>query len=186
MGQSKQLLPIDGQPMVRRVVEAVCAARLDQVIVVVGDQAQAVTGALSGLAVDVVTNQDWLTGMSTSLRSGLAAVRPEIEAALIVLADQPALGPALLQQIVAHYAQTRAPIVVPVYEGKRGNPVLFDRRVFAELRKVEGDKGGRGLLARYEDQVSRLPVGDPAVILDVDTQDDYRRATTLNTGAGSS
>jgi molybdenum cofactor cytidylyltransferase len=175
MGRLKQLLPVDGQPMVRRVVEAVCAAGLAQVVVVVGAEAEAVQRALDGLPIEAVVNQKWPEGMSTSLHAGLCALRPEIEAAIIVLADQPALSPGLLRAVVDRYRATAAPIVVPFYRGQRGNPVLFGRALFVELMAVKGDRGGRVLLARHEDEIERFEAGDPAVVLDIDTYQDYEK-----------
>jgi molybdenum cofactor cytidylyltransferase len=179
MGQLKQLLPIGGQPMVRRVVEAVCAAGLAQVIVVVGAQAGEVEQALVTLPADVVVNERWVEGMSTSLRAGLQALGPEIQAALIVLADQPALTPNLLRTLVARYRATGAPVVVPFYQGQRGNPVLFDRSLFPELLAVEGDQGGRTLLARHEEEMERVEIDEPAANLDVDTRGDYEKVQEL-------
>ena len=179
MGQLKQLLPVGGQPMVRRVAEAVCAAGLAQVVVVVGAQADEVTQSLAGVPVDVIANERWAEGMSTSLRAGLQALGPEIQAALIVLADQPTLTPHLLEIVVARYRATGAPIVAPFYQGQRGNPVLFDRALFPELLAVEGDQGGRALLARYRTQVERIEVDDPAAVLDIDTRQDYEKAREL-------
>ena len=161
--------------MVRRVTEAACAAGLAQVVVVVGTHAQAVEEALRGLEVDVVVNRAWARGLSTSLRAGLGALQPEVNAALIILADQPALTPGLLQALVARYLATGAPIVAPFYRGQRGNPVLFDRALFPELVAIEGDRGGRVLLTRYEARVERVETQDPAVTLDLDTWRDYER-----------
>jgi molybdenum cofactor cytidylyltransferase len=175
MGRLKQLLPIDGQPMVRRVVEAVCAAGLAQVVVVVGAGAEAVQRTLAGLPVEPVVNEAWMEGMSTSLHTGLRALRPEIEAAIVILADQPALSPGLIRAVVDHYRATAAPIVVPLYRGQRGNPVLFGRAVFPELLAVEGDRGGRALLTRHGAEVERFETDDPAVVLDVDTLQDYEK-----------
>lgn len=173
MGQTKQLLPIDGQPMVRRVAQAACQAALAQVVVVVGAEAEDVAGALSGLELKIVHNPAWEQGMSTSLRAGLGALRPEIEAALIILADQPGLTPAVLEALVEAYLTSRAPIVAPFYRGRRGNPVLFARTLFAELGQVEGDRGGRALLVGYEGDVARIDLDDAAILLDVDTRRDY-------------
>lgn len=175
MGRLKQLLPVDGQPMVRRVTQTVVAAGLAQVIVVIGAQADRVREVLHDLPVEIVVNEQWPAGMSRSLRAGLQAVQPEIQAALIVLADQPTLTPPLLQKLVARYQATRAAIVTPFYQGRQGNPVLFDRSLFAELVAVEGDQGGRSLLARYQAQIERVEVDDPAVILDIDTRDEYEQ-----------
>ncbi len=175
MGQLKQLLPVDGQPMVRRVTQTVCAAGLAQVIVVLGAQADRVREAVHGLPVEIVINEQWAAGMSHSLRAGLEAIRPDIQAALIVLADQPRLTPALLQKLVSRYQATRAAIVAPFYQGRQGNPVLFDRTLFAELMAIEGDQGGRSLLTRYPEQIERVEVDDPAVVLDIDTREEYEQ-----------
>jgi molybdenum cofactor cytidylyltransferase len=175
MGQPKQLLPIDGQPMVRRVAEAACATELAQVVVVVGAQADAVRQALVGLPVDVVFNGSWAEGMSTSVQAGLSGLASGIQAVLIILADQPGLTPDLLNTLVTRYYATRAVIVAPFYQGQRGNPVLFDRSLFDELTTTRGDQGGRMLILRHESDVERVDVDDPSVLLDVDTRQDYEK-----------
>jgi 4-nitrophenyl phosphatase len=173
MGRPKQLLTIGGQPMVRRVTQAVCATGLAQVVAIVGAQAEKVQQALAGLPVEVIVNSLWEEGLATSLRAGLHALRPEIQAAMIVLADQPALTPALLQTLVDRYRISRAPIVVPFYSSQRGNPVLFDRSLFPELLAAEGDQGGRVLIQRYDKRLERVQIDDAAVLMDIDTRQDY-------------
>jgi molybdenum cofactor cytidylyltransferase len=173
MAQLKQLLPIDGVPMVRRVTEAVCAVGLNQVVVVIGAQASAVETALRGLPVSLTTNKAWDQGLSTSVRAGLRALQPEIQAALLVLADQPGVTPPLMRALVARYRTSRAQIVAPTYQGRRGNPVIFDRALFPELLRARGDQGGRGVIAQRQNQVDLVETGDPAVLLDLDTFDDY-------------
>jgi molybdenum cofactor cytidylyltransferase len=176
MGQSKQLLPISGQPMVHKVVAAVCAAGLAQVIVVVGSEAGAVAEALEGLPVNIVMNERWADGMSTSLQAGLRAMQPEAQAALIALADQPGLTPDLLAGLVSRYQDTGAAIVAPFYQGQRGNPVLFDRTLFAELLAVQGDRGGRSVIARHAQEVERVDLTGSAMLIDVDTPEEYDTA----------
>jgi molybdenum cofactor cytidylyltransferase len=177
MGRPKQLLSIEGQPMVRRVTEVVCASGLAQVIVVVGAHAERVEAALIGLPVEIAHNQSWREGLSTSLHTGIGALRPDIGAVLVILADQPALTPGLLLRLVERYRATGAPIVAPVYRGQRGNPVLFDRSLFPELLAVHGDRGARKVVARYAEQLERVACDDPAVVQDVDTVEDYQTAT---------
>lgn len=177
MGRPKQLLLIDGQPMVRHVTETVCASGLAQVIVVLGAHAETVEMALAGLPVEIVRNPAWREGLSTSLHTGIDALRPGIGAALVVLADQPALTPSLLQQLVERYHATQAPIIAPFYRGQRGNPVLFDRSLFPELLAVHGDRGARKVIERYAEQMERVPCEDPAVVQDVDTLQDYETVT---------
>lgn len=90
------------------------------------------------------------------------------------MADQPALTTELLRLLVKRYRSTGALIVAPFYLGRRGNPVLFDRVLFPELLAQEGDRGGRILIARYPEQVEQVVVDDPAVIMDIDSPEDYR------------
>ena len=174
MGQPKQLLPLAGRPMVHHVTSALVALGLSQVIVVTGAHAEAVGAALADLPVDILVNDSWTDGMSSSMRAGLRALHPEIQAVLLVLADQPALTAELLQSLIARYRATGAPVVAPVYRGQRGNPVLFDRALFPELLSVRGDRGGRALIDWYGEQVELVRVNDPAVIADVDSPEDYQ------------
>jgi molybdenum cofactor cytidylyltransferase len=175
MGELKQLLPMVGRPLVWHTTRAVCAAGLAQVVVVLGARARAVQQALVDMAVEFTTNEVWAEGMSTSLRAGIDALRPEIAATLVVLADQPTLSPTLLRALVQRYKDTGAPVVAPFYHGRRGNPVLFDRSVFPELLAIQGDQGGRTLFARYRANLERFETDDEAVLLDVDTPQDYAK-----------
>jgi molybdenum cofactor cytidylyltransferase len=179
MGEPKQLLPLRGRPMVRRVVEAVCQAELAQVVVVVGAHASAVGRSLAGLEVDITLNEAWAEGMASSLRVGLQAVRSELQAAIVILADQPSLSPDLLHLLVGRWRVTGAPIVAPFYRGRRGNPVLFDRVLFADLKQVTGDQGGRVIITKHQDRLERVDVEDPAVVADVDTRQDYEQAREI-------
>jgi len=173
MGQPKQLLPVGGRPMVRLVTEVAVSAGLAQIVVVIGAHAEAVRAALAGLPVGLVLNEAWADGLSSSVRAGLRALDPGTQAALLVLGDQPALTADLLRLLVDRYLATGAPIVAPFYEGQRGNPVLFDRALFSELSTVEGDRGGRILIDRYQGRVERVDVEDAAVIMDIDSPQDY-------------
>lgn len=182
MGEPKQLLVLQGKPMLRRVTETVCAAGLRQVVVVVGAHAQLVKQAISNLDVDLVINDAWPEGMSTSVRTGIRALEPEIQAVLLVLADQPALSPDLLQAMIARYHATGARIVAPYYEGRRGNPVLFDSDLFPELLSIEGDQGARAVIARHKDAVERVEIEDSKAFVDVDTHQDYEAMRTTGIG----
>lgn len=154
-GSQKLLASVGGVPLVRRSVERLLEASLDELVVVVGSNAVAVGVALAGLSVRTVTNTAYAAGMSTSLRTGLDALGPETEAALVALADQPGVGADIVDRLVKRYRADRSPIVAPVYRGGiRGNPILFDRSLFAELRAVTGDEGGRSVVARDPGRVS--------------------------------
>ena len=172
-GQPKQLIPWGGKTMVEHVVDVLLASPVDEVIVVLGCQAEAVGAALGARPVRIVVNEEWDRGLSTSVRAGLGAASPNAMAALFVLADQPGLTPELVGRLVERHRRTLSPIVAPVYEGWRGNPVLFDQVLFPELAALEGDVGGRVLIKRYPQQVEKVEVGCGEILLDVDTPEDY-------------
>ena len=149
VGSQKLLASVGDVPLVRRSVEALLATSLDELVVVLGSNALAVAAALRGLSVRTVTNTAYAAGMSTSLRAGLEAVHPSTDAALIALADQPGVGAGIVDRLIERYRESRSAIVAPVYRGGvRGNPVLFDRALFDELRTVTGDEGGRSVVMR--------------------------------------
>jgi molybdenum cofactor cytidylyltransferase len=177
MGRLKQALPVDpdGIPMLRRAAQVASRASMTQVVVVLGCQAEALVPLLDGLAVDCVVNPAWDRGLSTSVRAGLDALRPEIDAALFLPVDQPRLTSGLLQALVAQHILTEAPIVVPRHVGQRGTPVLFARTLWPDLLAVEGDRGGRELIDRHAERVAWLEVDDPTSLADVDTPEDYQR-----------
>jgi molybdenum cofactor cytidylyltransferase len=176
MGRQKLLLPMsDGRLLVRLAVEQVLAAGLDDAVVVLGQEAEAVALALAGLPVRTVVNPRYAEGQSTSLRAGLDALLPGTEAAVIALGDQPLPDPTVIRRIVATFHGCGGPIAVPVYRGGRGNPVLFAATLFDELRDVRGDQGGRGVIARDPARVVEVPVDAP-VPADIDTPEDYDAA----------
>jgi molybdenum cofactor cytidylyltransferase len=176
MGRQKLTLPMaGGRPLVRLAVEQVLAAGLDEVVVVVGGDAEAVAAALATLPVRVVVNPRYAEGQSTSLRTGLDALRPGTDAAVVALGDQPLPDPDVIRRLVAAFRTTGRPIAVPVYRDGRGNPVLFGATLFGELRGVTGDQGGRGVIARDPARVVEVPV-DMAMPADIDTPEDYEAA----------
>jgi molybdenum cofactor cytidylyltransferase len=175
MRQPKQLLDWGGRPLVRVVVEEALAAPLDDLLVVTGGAHAAVARALAGLPVRVVYNPDYAAGQSTSLRAGIAALGPSVEAALVLLGDQPFVTAAVIGAILAEAERTDAPAVAPSYRGRRGNPVLFRQPLFSELTTVEGDQGARGLLARLGGSLALVAIDDDRPLIDIDTPEEYAR-----------
>jgi len=175
MGQPKQLLPVGGQPMVGRVVDTVLAAGIEQVIVVLGSSANEVQRALAGKPVTLIVNPHWQEGIASSLRAGLSPIVAQADAVLFVPADMPRLSAPPIQAVVARFLSTGKAIVAPTCNGRRGNPVLFARPLFAELMRLRGDAGGRTLFAAHADDIELVEVGDEGILLDIDTPDEYDR-----------
>ena len=168
MGSNKLIADLGGKPVVAHVVDAIAAAGLPPPVVVVGHRADAVRAALAGRRVTFVEAPDFAAGMSRSLRAGLAAAPAAWGAAIVALGDMPAVDPATYAALVAAMLD-RIPVVVPTWNGKRGNPVLWGRAHWPRLMAVTGDSGGRALLAEFGDRLVEVAVDDPGILVDVDT-----------------
>jgi len=175
-GSPKQLLAWKGKTLLEHVVDTALESSVQQVVVVLGHEAPRIGALLGHRSAELVVNAHWAAGQSSSIRTGLQAVQETCEACLFILADQPNLTSALLDQLVARYRRTLAPIVAPVCRGRRGNPVLFSRALFRELLHVRGDQGGRQVMRHHEHEIETLEVADESLFLDIDTVDDYERA----------
>jgi molybdenum cofactor cytidylyltransferase len=173
MGRPKQLLLVDGQPMLVRVVDAALKAGLAQVIVVLGADSGEIAGTLKDRPVTIVANPDWEEGMASSLRAGLASVDDRSGAALFIPADMPRLSPVVMRAIVSHFQALGKHIVIPTYGGRRGNPVLVARALFPELMALRGDVGGRAIFAAHTSDIAEVEISDEGILFDVDTPSDY-------------
>jgi molybdenum cofactor cytidylyltransferase len=171
MGPANKLLAdLGGEPMVRRAVAAALASRARPVLVVTGHQAAEVETALAGLDVSLVPNPDFASGLSSSLKAGLAAVPDAAEGVLVMLGDMPQIAAADLDRLIAAFAAERGEaIVVPIHGGRRGNPVLWPRVYIAEMLRLEGDAGARRLLDAHADRVREVDLGTDAIFADIDT-----------------
>lgn len=175
MGRTKQLLPFRGTTMLECVVDSALASSLHRVVVVLGHQADLLMPLLENRGVTVVVNPDYRLGQSSSLKAGLHALSEETDAVLFLLGDQPLITPALIDSILTAYEASPSPIAIPVCAGKRGNPVLFSRETFPRLEALSADCGARPLFEEYAERILKVSVADPAINMDIDTEEDYRR-----------
>jgi molybdenum cofactor cytidylyltransferase len=174
-GPNKLLAEISSKPLVRIAVEQALASRAQPVIVVTGHEHARVEAALAGLPVHLVHNPEFAGGLSTSLKTGLAAVPAGADGVIVCLGDMPQVSAALIDRLVAAFdPEHGALVVVPTIDGKRGNPVVWSRRFFSDLAMLEGDIGARHLIATYAEVVSEVPVKDAAALTDVDTPEALR------------
>ena len=173
MGGTKVVRPVAGKPMVERVVDAALASRLADTVVVVGHEAAGVRAVLEGRPVRVLDNPSFAEGMSTSVRAALLAVGPDYDAAMFLLADQPFVTAGLIDRLLEAFAATGKPIVRPEVDGRPGNPVLFSARLFPELLRETGDRGGRDVVRRHAGEVCLVAVDDPRACLDIDSLEEY-------------
>lgn len=172
MGRNKLVENIRGKPLVRHAADAALASRLDPVLVVTGHEAARIGAALNGAPVTLVHNSAYREGLSTSLRSGIAAVPADCDGAMVLLGDMPGISSALIDRLIAAFdpAAERA-ICVAVAGGRRGHPVLWPRVFFGKIAALAGDKGARDLLEAHAGQSLEIEAGDDAPLTDIDTQE---------------
>ena len=168
MGRNKLTAPLAGKPMLRHVVEAALASRLDSITVVTGHDSLAVEGVLKDMPVRFLHNPDYAAGLSTSLRAGVADCVSD--GVMVLLGDMPGITAGLIDRTIAAFDPPAGrAICVATARGEHGHPVLWGRQFFAELRNLTGDKGGRALIAAHASQVCEIEAADAGPLTDIDT-----------------
>jgi molybdenum cofactor cytidylyltransferase len=180
MGRPKALLPIDvdGTTFLERLVKTLREAGVDDVIVVVGHDANRVREVVddAGLAVRTVENPDPARGQLSSLITALEiADRPGVEAVLVAPVDQPLVTVGTVRCVVDAYRRTRAPVVRPAHEGRHGHPAILDRSLFDEIRRADLAAGARGVIKAHQAEAVDVAVDDEGAFLDIDTPEEYER-----------
>lgn len=180
MGQPKQLLPLDGKPMVWQVAAAACEAELLEVVALTGAVGEEVGQALADLPLRIIHNENWSTGQASTIRLAVQALDARAKAVLFLLADQPLVHKALINKLVKVYRGTGASLVVPRYQNQRGNPTLFDLTHWrTELLQLTGDQGARGILTAHPQCIRYVDWPEPEIFLDVDTPAAYQQMKQL-------
>lgn len=175
MGTNKLLLPLEGEPLVRRTVRRCLAADFDRVVVVLGHESARVRAALDGLACETVENADHARGVGTSIRAGIGFVAEAVDAAAVVLADMPYVTTDMLRTVTSWYRATRPPVVVSEYGSVQAPPTLYDRALFARLLAIADDSGGKAVAQNLA--ALRVTVAFPeSARRDLDAVADYERA----------
>jgi molybdenum cofactor cytidylyltransferase len=173
MGRANKLLAeIDGRAMVLHAADAMLGSKADPVILVTGHEADLVRETLGERPLTIVHNPDYTMGLSTSLKAALDALPDDAAGLLIGLGDMPRIRSADIDRLIAAFNPVEGrSICVPVFNGKRGNPVLFSTAYVEEMRAIEGDVGARHLIGAHNEHVCELEMDDDASMIDVDTQE---------------
>lgn len=181
---NKLLIPLDGKPLAAHALAALLAAGVEQpILVVTGHQRAEVETALLKAApkgsIRFVHNPDYAEGLSTSLSTGLAAIPGDWDGAFIMLGDMPGIGPQVLKRMLAAFNPLEGrSIIVPTHRQKRGNPVLWARPFFGEMKSLSGDSGAKHLIGEHAEHVVEIEVEADSVLIDLDTPEAlaaYRR-----------
>lgn len=180
-GRHKLLLPLGDRPVLAHVIDATLHSQARPIIVVLGHQAEQVRSRIvpctTHPAITIIENSAYKQGMSTSLRAGLQAAlsKDALAGALVILGDQPLMTTHIIDTLIASKTASDKRIIAPLYHGQRGNPMLFDVSLFAELLEITGDEGGRKVVERHRQEVAAVELGDAWACYDVDTWEAYEQ-----------
>jgi molybdenum cofactor cytidylyltransferase len=169
MGSSKQLLKWGEGTLLSHAVKTAMDSRAGHVYVVLGSNEASHRKAIESMPVTIVHNPDWLKGMGSSLKAGLAVAKDESEAVIIMVCDMPFVTSQHLNNIIEHFTKTYQPIVASKYRGAVGVPALFSKETFNELSLIDDEEGARKVIAKHKD-AAFVQLKSPA---DIDTYEDY-------------
>ena len=176
MGSQKQLLRLGAKTLLEHTLESVRASQVGEIVVVLGAAAESIRPCIPvDKNVRVVVNDDFQAGMGRSLQRGLAELNPQASATLVVLADQPLVKAATLNRLIEEYSRHKPQILIPLFRGFRGNPVLLDRSVFPEIAALHGDTGCRAIFGDHLENIRKVEVDDAGILLDADKPRDLHQ-----------
>jgi molybdenum cofactor cytidylyltransferase len=181
LGQSKQMLPVDGVPLLEHAAKTALASGVKDVIVILGANEQPHLNAIQTLPVTTIANHYWKSGIGSSIKSGLNYLirkSPDTEAVILMVCDQPSLTSQHLRNLVKAFNQTKAPIVASRYANTLGVPALFARSFFTNLLMLRDEQGAKKLIEQFQAQVK--PVDFPEGSIDIDTLEDYQNYIARN------
>ncbi len=176
MGKPKQLLSYRGSSLISHAVEVGFNSVCKPVVVVLGAYAEQIKPTINKFPVQIVENAHWKTGMSSSIRAGITAIKennPKLDAVMIALADQPLISTTVFNQLVESYQERKNIIIASTYNDVIGVPALFSSVLLPELINLEGDRGAKALIKKYQDEV--LSIAIPEAAIDIDTPEDYQK-----------
>lgn len=180
LGTHKLLLPVAGRQMIAVVIETTLESGFAPVVVVTGFGEEELRPILQEYDVSMVSNLDWMQGMSGSIRIGISVLPEDSDGALIMLGDMPLLQPSTLAILKNRFILNQGHnIVYPTYKGQQGHPVLFPARFFPTLLDLSGDQGAKQLLTTFSSEVTEVAIDSPEIVMDCDTAEDYSRILSL-------
>jgi molybdenum cofactor cytidylyltransferase len=176
--ETKLIVDFRGEPLIRWAARAALASRARPVVVVTGHAKADVETALAGLELQFAHNPDFASGLASSLRAGVGALPPEASGVVVLLGDMPEADASVVDALIDRFLSAPgACAATPLFDGKRGNPVLLGRALFHDVAQLQGDEGARSLLREISaERIATVEVGHAGVMRDIDTPADFVEA----------
>jgi molybdenum cofactor cytidylyltransferase len=177
MGAPKALLPYQGRPFLDHLLEIAQHPKIGVRRVVLGPDAEAIARETKLTASEIVINQEWEKGQLSSVHAALRSLPSGVDGILLCLIDHPLISVELIAELIHTFYVSGAPIVLPLYEGKRGHPVIFSARIFDELLAASLDQGARSVVWAHSKDLVEMPTNEEGCVLNLNDPDTLARAT---------
>lgn len=177
MGSPKALLPYQGKPFLEHLLEVTNHPKIGVRRVVLGAHAEPITKAIPVNAEEIVINEDWEKGQLSSLQAAVRSLPEGTDGMLLCLIDHPLISAGLVDGLIAQFYATQAPVVVPVFGGRRGHPVIFSAKVYEELERAPVEVGARGVVWAHAKEVSEYPTTEEGCVLNLNDPGTFDRVT---------
>ena len=175
MEKTKQLLPFGKTNILGTVIQNACQSKLDEIVTVIGHRADKIQQNVDFSNTKIVRNRKYQMGQSTSLIKGLEAISADCDGAIFLLGDQPLITSDIINCLVQAFETSDSRIIIPYFNGQRGNPVIVAKSLFTRLKSISGDTGPRVLFKEFKNSILKVPIPDTAILVDVDTKEDYEK-----------
>lgn len=177
MGRPKALLPIDGQTFIEKIVAALKQTKVGKIIVILGHNARELQSKISHLPVEILINTDYKRGQLSSLQLAVRNLQPDLECdgMLVHLVDHPYLAPALVEEMIRRFYETKKRIIVPKFHGKRGHPVIFSNALFDEILKAPMEEGAKAVVNAHRAETLEIETEEEGIAVDIDTPELYQQ-----------
>jgi molybdenum cofactor cytidylyltransferase len=177
MGRPKALLPIDGQTFIERIVAALKQTKVGKIIVILGHNARELQSKISHLPVEILINTDYKLGQLSSLQLAVRYLQPDLDCdgMLVHLVDHPYLAPALVEEMIRRFYETKKRIIVPKFHGKRGHPVIFSNALFDEILSAPTEEGAKAVVNAHRAETLEIETEEEGIAVDIDTPELYQQ-----------
>lgn len=180
MGRVKSLLPWGDCLLLDRVIDNAYHSKLAGLVVVLGHEAENIRKRIDFKEAKVIVNSDYGTGQSTSLQAGLGALPVDTDGVMFLLGDQPFIDHKIIDNLICTFQKRQSSLIIPTYQGKRGNPVLIHSSIFDMVKRITGDVGARVLFGNLSSQIQEVEVPESGILVDMDTIEEYQRLVCLS------
>jgi molybdenum cofactor cytidylyltransferase len=181
MGSPKALIPYQGRPFLEHLLEVTQHPKISVRRVVLGPHAEPIARAIHLSADEIVINADWERGQLSSMHAALDSLPTGLDGLMLFLIDHPLISAALVNELIAAFYTSHAPIVLPVFEGRRGHPVIFSAAVYDELLKAPLETGARAVVWAHKGEIAEIPTNEEGCVLNLNDPDAFLK---ISGGAG--